>query len=100
MVQVLSSIAAAPTADPSAPAEPVRYVDPSVVGPGLVGFVLFIGLAFAVFLLWRSMNKQLNRIDFEEDGAPRPVNAPFTTENAPQDSGTGAKAATKGPGTD
>lgn len=61
------------------PAEPVRYVDPATVGPGFIGFVLFMFLVVAVFLLWKSMNKQLAKIDFEEPAdAPRPVNAPFS----------------------
>jgi len=60
------------------PVDPARYVDPSVVGPGLIGFVLFVGLGVATFFLWRSMNKQLKRIDFDEGPQKRPPNAPFT----------------------
>lgn len=63
------------------PVDPNRYVDPSVVGPGFIGFVLFIGLGLATVFLWRSMNKQLRRIDIPEDpddAAVRPVNAPFS----------------------
>jgi hypothetical protein len=102
MSPLLSIMTAAPAADPSAPAEPVRYVDPSIVGPGLIGFIMFLALAVAVFFLWRSMNKQLGRIDFDEEQAPRPVNAPFSA--SAQDAGadaratTGPDAATKGPG--
>lgn len=96
MSQVLSIMAAVPAADPSAPAEPVRYVDPSIVGPGLIGFIIFIVLAVAVFLLWRSMNKQLKRIDFDEDQAPRPVNAPFTAANT--DPAPDVDPSAKGPG--
>lgn len=91
---------AVPAADPSAPAEPVRYVDPAIVGPGLIGFILFLALAVAVFFLWRSMNKQLNRIDFDEATPPRPVNAPFTTAAtvAPEPGAGAADEPTKGPG--
>lgn len=101
MAPLLPSMAAVPAADPSAPAEPVRYVDPSIVGPGLIGFIMFVALAVAVFFLWRSMNKQLKRIDFDEVDAPRPVNAPFTaaaTESAPDvDVTTDASAKGRGP---
>ncbi len=71
---------------PSPP--PVRYVDPQTVGPGLTGFVIFVFLCGAVFLLWKSMNKQLKKIDFEEE-SPRPVNAPFTS-TGPQDARKGS----------
>ncbi len=68
---------------PPAP-EPVRYVDPATVGPGFIGFVLFMFLVVAVFVLWRSMNKQLAKIDFEEpEDAPRPANAPFGPNDGP-----------------
>ncbi len=63
------------------PVDPNRYVDPAVVGPGFVGFLLFLGLGLATFFLWRSMNRQLKRIDIPEDpddAAVRPVNAPFS----------------------
>lgn len=76
-----------PAEEATPPAEPVRYVDPATVGPGLIGFLLFMFLVIAVFLLWKSMNKQLAKIDFEEpDDAPRPVNAPFS---APDGNGSG-----------
>lgn len=34
--------------------------------PGAVGFFLFLALGVGTFLLWRSMNKQLKRVDFDE----------------------------------
>lgn len=37
-------------------------------GPGLVGFLILAGLALAVVLLYRSLRKQLKRIDFDPDG--------------------------------
>ena len=36
--------------------------------PGLLSFVAFVLLAIAVYVLYRSMNRQLKRIDFPEDG--------------------------------
>jgi len=44
------------------------------VRPGLIGLVFFVGLFVAVFFLWRSMNKQLRKVDQNfptEDGGPR-----------------------------
>lgn len=81
--QTLVSAAVLPAQDPVPPSEPTRYVDASVVGPGLVGFILFVFLCVAVFLLWRSMNKQLTRIDFDDPTDTRPVNSPFTVTNSP-----------------
>ncbi|REF35634.1 hypothetical protein [Thermasporomyces composti] len=49
------------------------------VGPGLLGFVVLAVLGVATVLLWRSMNKQLRKVTFEErpdertDGPDRPA---------------------------
>jgi hypothetical protein len=37
--------------------------DPSDVRPGWIAFWVVIALAIATFLLWRSMNKQLRKIN-------------------------------------
>lgn len=50
-----------------APSPPGRNIDPSVLSPGLVGFLLFGGLAVAIVILVLSMNRQLKKIDFDED---------------------------------
>ncbi len=78
------------------PSQPARYVDPSIVSPGLLGFVIFTALGVATFFLWRSMNKQLKKIDFEEPDNVRPVNAPFT--RADQTPAVAPGAEPKGPG--
>ncbi len=36
--------------------------------PGVLSFVAFVLLAIAVYVIFRSMNKQLKRVDFPEDG--------------------------------
>ena len=41
------------------------------VSPGGVGFFIFLLLGVGTFLIWRSMNKQLKRIDFDEGASPR-----------------------------
>lgn len=38
-------------------------------GPGPIGFVILAGLALAIILLYRSMRKNLRRIDFNPDGS-------------------------------
>jgi hypothetical protein len=40
----------------------------SVRGPGVVGVLILTGLALAVLLLYRSLRKQLRRIDFDPKG--------------------------------
>ncbi|HEV8055427.1 MAG TPA: hypothetical protein VGP51_02965 [Nocardioidaceae bacterium] len=41
-------------------------VDPDRVSAGGIGFLVIAGIAILTFLLWRSMNKQLRKVDFEE----------------------------------
>jgi hypothetical protein len=40
---------------------------PDVVTPGLLGFVVFALLGLALFLLLRSMNKHVRRVDVPAD---------------------------------
>jgi hypothetical protein len=47
---------------PSPVPEPI---DPARVTPGVLGFLAILFMAVAVFFLWRSMNKQIKRIQFE-----------------------------------
>lgn len=44
-------------------------LDEFTVTPGLLGFVVFAALGLAVWMLLKSMNRQLKRIDFAEGGA-------------------------------
>ena len=37
--------------------------NPNSVQPGLLGLGCFVALAVATYFLWRSMNKQLKRVD-------------------------------------
>ncbi len=41
-------------------------IDPTKVTPGAGGLVVFIALLVAGYFLYRSLRKQLNRVDFEE----------------------------------
>jgi len=53
---------------------PMGEVDPNTVRPGWVALLIVLALAGATVLLWRNMNKQMRRIDFDPD--PRPEDAP------------------------
>jgi hypothetical protein len=50
---------------------PRTEIDPNSVRPGWVALLIVLALAAATVLLWRSMGKQLKRIDFDPtDGQP------------------------------
>ena len=36
------------------------------VKPGLLGFLVIAALGVVTYLLWRSMNRQLRKVDFED----------------------------------
>ncbi len=46
-------------------------IDPSQMTPGAGGLVVFLFLLIAGIFLFRSLKKQLNRVDFQE--APQPT---------------------------
>lgn len=54
--------AAAPSPSPS----PVVPPDAAKVSPGLLGFVSWIFLLAAGYVIWRSMSKQMKRISFPD----------------------------------
>ncbi|MFH8471513.1 hypothetical protein [Streptomyces sp. NPDC018000] len=45
-------------------------LDPDKVTPGVLGFLVFAALAGGVWLLMKSMNRHMGKVDFEE--APDP----------------------------
>lgn len=49
-------------------------IDPSQMTPGAGGLLAFLFLLIAGFFLFRSLKKQLNRVDFQE--APEPQSTP------------------------
>ena len=61
-------------------------VEESKVTPGLLGFCVVALLGIATWLLLRSMNRQLRRVDFEErdtrQGAPAGSDGPDTPDDA------------------
>jgi hypothetical protein len=63
--------------------------DPKDVKPGWIAFWLIVALGAATYFLWRSMNKQLRKIDVpprdsaESDAAP--PDAGETESDSPRD---------------
>lgn len=51
-----------------------KDLDENKVTPGVLGFIVFAVIGAAVWLLMKSMNKHMKRVDFEE--APEPGKAP------------------------
>jgi hypothetical protein len=47
----------------------VAAVDPSKVKPGPIALIIVLLLGLATYLLWRSMNRQLKKVHFEDAGA-------------------------------
>ena len=45
----------------------VRAIQDNKVSPGVLGFLVVAALGVATWLLIRSMNRQLHKIDFSED---------------------------------
>jgi len=53
--------------------------NPNHVGPGLVAFWIVIALGVGLFLLVKSMGRQMRRIDFDDGSEPRDA-APGSSE--------------------
>jgi hypothetical protein len=53
-----------------------KVPDPEDVKAGWLGFGVFLALAAAVVLLWLSMRRHLNKVDFEEKPDPGPRSRP------------------------
>lgn len=49
----------------------VLAVDEDRVAPGLIGFLVVAALGVATWLLIKSMNKQIRKIDFDESETAR-----------------------------
>ncbi|MFE9373657.1 hypothetical protein ACFYM2_28330 [Streptomyces sp. NPDC006711] len=60
------------------------------VTPGVLGFIVFAALALGVWLLMKSMNRHMGKVDFEE--APEPDAAASASAPAAKDT---AKSAAK-----
>ncbi|MGI5402567.1 hypothetical protein ACQEVG_24595 [Streptomyces sp. CA-135486] len=56
-----------------------KEIDNDKVTPGVLGFIVFAALAVGVWLLMKSMNRHMGRVNFEE--------APDPTAETPRDGG-------------
>ena len=68
---------------PSILAAAEELPDPSTVGPGTAAFVTFLFLVVAGVLLFRSMRKQMGKVDFPEDPAPQDLAPDRRERSAP-----------------
>ncbi|MGP3973095.1 hypothetical protein ACTWQF_03485 [Streptomyces sp. 8N114] len=49
-----------------------KDLDENKVTPGVLGFIVFALIGAAVWMLMKSMNKHMKRVDFEEQPADEP----------------------------
>jgi hypothetical protein len=54
------------------PSSTAPAIDPDRVSPGLLGLLAVVFLSGAVFVIWKSMNTQLKRVDFDEATTENP----------------------------
>ncbi|MEE1756257.1 hypothetical protein [Streptomyces sp. SP18CS02] len=60
-----------------------KELDENKVTPGVLGFVVFAVMAVGVWLLMKSMNRHMGKVDFEE--APEPAPAGASPKGAPRE---------------
>jgi peptidoglycan/LPS O-acetylase OafA/YrhL len=85
------AIAPLPSLSPFAET-PVPDLDPSVVTPGIEGFLVFFVLALAAWLLYRSLLKQIRRVDVRaaqrrEEEARAAISVPSAADVTARDAG-------------
>ncbi|MEU5438060.1 hypothetical protein AB0G73_32475 [Streptomyces sp. NPDC020719] len=65
-----------------------KEVDDNKVTPGVLGFIVFAALAAGVWMLMKSMNRHMRKVDFEETpdapGAAEPTPAAASGKGAPK----------------
>jgi len=57
-----------------------KELDENKVTPGVLGFLVFAVLALAVWMLMKSMNRHMHKIDFTEAPDPATATAAPSTE--------------------
>ena len=86
LVVLAASPSPSPSLSQSTPTSPLPGEnDPTWLGPGLLGFLSLVFLAVAVFVIYKSLTKQLARVTFDEDainGGDPHVPEPEPTEGA------------------
>ncbi|MEW2222881.1 hypothetical protein AB0939_26855 [Streptomyces sp. NPDC006990] len=75
-----------------------KDLDENKVTPGVLGFVVFALIGAAVWMLMKSMNKHMRRVDFEEPAGTAPAAAAATGGTADgTDAGDARKAEATAP---
>jgi hypothetical protein len=97
-MSVLSSVAAlvaAATPTPTQTVDPRVINDPESVSPGMLGLASMIFLCITVYLIWRGLNKQLKRVNFDDGDTRGPRRFQIPLMDDPDDvppAGTTAEA--------
>lgn len=73
-------------------ADLAKELDKNKVTPGVLGFLVFAGLAVGVWFLMKSMTRHMNRIDFDQTSAGAGAGAGAAEAAAGAPSETKAKA--------
>lgn len=93
VVTLAGSASPSPSLSQSSPTSPLPGEnDPTWLGPGLLGFLSLVFLAVAVFFIYRSLNKQLGRVTFDEDTVNATAAEPGTVPRAVETSAPAASA--------
>lgn len=58
-----------------------KDLDENKVTPGVLGFIVFAVIGAAVWLLMKSMNKHMKRVNFEESPEPGKASAAASAED-------------------
>ena len=67
VLHLADSASPSPSLSQSTPTSPLPGENDSTwLGPGLLGFLSLVFLAVAVFVIYKSLNKQLKRVTFDE----------------------------------
>jgi hypothetical protein len=67
VLHLADSASPSPSLSQSTPTSPLPgESDATWLGPGFLGFLSLVFLAVAVFVIYKSMNKQLKRVTFDE----------------------------------
>lgn len=74
LLTVLVPFADSPSPSPS-PSPTVTPPPDDMVSPGLLGFLALLFLVVAGYFIARGLNKQLKRVDFDEDAVNTPETA-------------------------
>ncbi|MFI1222607.1 MULTISPECIES: hypothetical protein [unclassified Streptomyces] len=74
-------------------------LDKNKVTPGVLGFLVFAALAVGVWLLMKSMNRHMGKVNFEEapdpDAKPAKAAKPAESAESAEPAGNGAGTARK-----